>query len=184
MRGGQPASPAHDFPPAGRPAEKIPKILLQHHHQQPTDDDDFINDFTNDFPPGLVGEGGRRKNPKNTTIFYLKEILSKEIPAERRRGRSLSDKNPRRKQWARKTSAEDPRKTCLSKEIPGCSRNMLAEHATEGCRGRSLRSRIPEENNWRGRLPRMTSRKTAAEDARGRSAEDSRVRRSKRIFFR
>ena len=31
----------------GRPAEKIPKILLQQYHQQPTDDDD--DDGDDDF---------------------------------------------------------------------------------------------------------------------------------------
>ena len=50
---------------------KIQKILLQQRgrvggHQQPTDDDDFINDFIDEFPPGLVGEGDRGKIPKNT----------------------------------------------------------------------------------------------------------------------
>ena len=34
--------------PAGRPAEKIPKILLQQQHQQPDDDDD------DDFSPLMI----------------------------------------------------------------------------------------------------------------------------------
>ena len=40
--------------PAGRPAEKNPKILLQQQHQQPDDDDDDDDDDFFPFSPQKI----------------------------------------------------------------------------------------------------------------------------------
>ena len=47
--------------------------------------------------------------------------------------------NPQRKQWARKMSAEDPRKIMLSKKIRRPPRKMLAEDARGRC-SRNMRT--------------------------------------------
>ena len=60
--GGRPAPPAHDFPPAGRPAEKILKILLQQQYQQPDDDDDDDDDVDDDLFPFF---------PKKIVLFLI-----------------------------------------------------------------------------------------------------------------
>ena len=73
-----------------------------------------------------------------TTIFYLKEILSKEIPAEGRRGRSLSDhESPKKTMGAEDVRGRSAEDHVIKKNSPAaaedargrCSRKMLAEHA-------------------------------------------------------
>ena len=83
----------------------------------------------------------------SSTIFYLKEILSKEIPAEGRRGRSLSDhESPKKTMGAEDVRGRSAEDHVIKKNSPAaaedargrCSRNMRTEYinsrpAANGC---------------------------------------------------
>ena len=112
------------------------------------------------------------------TMFYLKKILSKKIPAERRRGRSLSDQ-------------ESPRKTMGAEDVRGRSAEdvfikknsrLLAEHARGTCHGRLPRKVTQIKNPRRKQLARKTPAYDFAEDSCGRRPRKIRGRQPRKTI--
>ena len=116
-----------------------------------------------------------------STIFHLKKIYQKKIPRNVAAEGHSQIKNPQRKQWARKTSAEDPRKTVFIKK-KSRPRMMLAEHARGTCHGRLPRKVTQIKNPRRKQLARKTPAYDFAEDSCGRRPRKIRGRQPRKTI--
>ena len=116
------------------------------------------------------------------TLFYLKKILSKKIPAERRRGRSLSDQeSPKKTMGAEDVRGRSAEDGVYQKKFPAaddargtCSRNMPRKVAAEG------HSQI--KNPRRKQLARKTPAYDFAEDSCGRRPRKIRGRQPRKTI--